>query len=173
MAALLAGSANGSFHGVLQADGYAGFDRLYEGGRITKAACWAHARRKFFEVQEHQPSPIAAEALERIGALYGIETTLRGKLPAEGCALRQEHTAPLLDELHDWLQATLTQLSSKSELAAAVRYALGRWTALTLHEFHVHQIFGSFLMNGGSNGEQRRYGALSRDGRYRLHRTAP
>jgi len=120
-----------SFRGVLQADGYAGFDRLYEEGRITEAACWAHARRKFFDVQEHQASPIAAEALERIGALYGIETTIRGKLPAERCALRQEHAGPLLDELHGWLQATLTQLSSKSELAAAIRYALGRWTALT------------------------------------------
>ena len=120
-----------NFRGVLQADGYAGFDRLYEEGRITEAACWAHARRKFFDVHEHQPSPIAAEALERIGSLYAIESAVRGKLPEERRAARQQQAAPLIEQLRAWLQATLTQLSAKSELAGAIRYALGRWTALT------------------------------------------
>ncbi len=120
-----------SFHGVLQADGYAGFEKLYEEGRIVEAACWAHARRKFFEVHEHKPSPIAAEALERIGALYGIESTIRGKMPEDRCDVRQQQAGQLLDDLRGWLQATLTQLSAKSELAGAIRYSLGRWPALT------------------------------------------
>jgi transposase len=120
-----------NFEGVLQADGYAGFDRLYEGRRISEAACWAHARRKFFDVHEDQPSPIAAEALARIGALYAIEAGIRGKSIQERRAIRQEHAVPLITELHRWLQTTLNQLSKKSELAGAIRYSLGRWAALS------------------------------------------
>ena len=71
-----------SFTGILQADGYAGFHHLYEGGRIVEAACWAHVRRKFYDIQVANGSAIAAEAIERIGALYDIEREIRGK-PAE------------------------------------------------------------------------------------------
>ena len=119
------------FTGILQADGYAGFHHLYEGGRIVEAACWAHARRKFYDIQVANGSAIATEAVHRIGALYDIERELRGK-PAElRCQIRQARAAPLIEELHRWLNTTLTKLSRKSDTAAAIRYALSRWRALT------------------------------------------
>ena len=118
------------FRGVLQADGYAGFDRLYEDGKIVEAACWAHVRRKFYDIHEANKSPIAAEALGRIGELYGIEAEIRGKPPDERRDVRQARAGPLLDELQGWLSTTLTKLSGKSELTLAIRYALSRWPAL-------------------------------------------
>jgi transposase len=118
------------FGGVLQADGYAGFERLYETGRITEAACWAHARRKFYDIAEATGSPIAKEAIGRIGELYAIEAEIRGRPPDERRERRQARAAPLLDDLRSWLQATLGKLSSKGELAQAIRYALARWAAL-------------------------------------------
>jgi transposase len=119
------------FTGILQADGYAGFHHLYEGGRIVEAACWAHVRRKFYDIQVANGSAIATEALHRIGALYDIEREIRGK-PAElRCQIRQARAAPLIEELHRWLNTTLTKLSRKSDTAAAIRYALSRWRALT------------------------------------------
>jgi transposase len=66
------------FHGTLQADAYAGFQQLYENGRLQEAACWAHVRRKFYDLQQAHASPLASEALERIGALYVIEREIRG-----------------------------------------------------------------------------------------------
>lgn len=120
-----------SFRGVLQADGYAGYDQLYADGTIVEAACWAHARRHFYDIHVAHQSPLAAEALDRIGALYGIETEIRGKLPDERRMMRQTRAGPLLDDLHAWLHATLARLSAKSELASAIRYALSRWVALT------------------------------------------
>jgi transposase len=120
-----------SFAGVLQADGYAGFERLYETGRITEAACWAHVRRKFYDIEQATRSPIANEAIQRIGHLYGIEAEIRGRPPDERRTHRQARAAPLLEDLRAWLQATLGKLSSKGELAVAIRYALTRWTALT------------------------------------------
>ena len=119
-----------SFVGVLQADAYAGFDRLY-GERIQEAACWAHVRRKFYEIHVAHASPIAAVALDRIGRLYGIEAEIRGRPPDERREVRQARAGPELESLHAWWHATLTTLSKKSELAVAIRYALSRWTALT------------------------------------------
>jgi transposase len=118
------------FTGVLQADAYAGFDRLY-GERIQEAACWAHVRRKFYDIHVAHASPIAAEALDRIGRLYGIEAEIRGQPPDERAAMRQARARPELEALQAWLHTTVTQLSKKSELALAIRYALSRWTALT------------------------------------------
>jgi transposase len=118
------------FTGVLHADGYAGFDRLYQTGRISEAACWAHVRRKFFDVHESAPSPLAAEALARIGELYRIEEMIRGKPPHERRAVRRARAGPRLDEMKAWLEATLTKVSAKSALATAIRYALTRWAAL-------------------------------------------
>jgi transposase len=118
------------FTGILQADGYAGFSKLYESGRITEAACWAHVRRKFFDLFEANQSPVAAQALERIGALYAIEEQIRGWPPGERHAVRQARSRPLLDALHGWLQQTLAALSQKSAMAKAIRYALTRWVAL-------------------------------------------
>jgi transposase len=118
------------FAGVLQADAYAGFERLY-GERIQEAACWAHVRRKFYDIHVAMASPIAADALDRIGRLYAIETEIRGRPPDERAAVRQARAGPELEALYGWLHATLSTLSKKSELAVAIRYALSRWAALT------------------------------------------
>jgi transposase len=119
------------FSGILQADAYAGFGHLYEGGRIQEAACWAHARRGFYDIHQANQSPIAAEALTRIGALYAIEAEIRGRAPDERMAVRQARAGPLLESMRDWLRTTLTRVSKKSELAKAIGYVLTRWTALT------------------------------------------
>jgi transposase len=119
-----------SFAGVLQADGYAGFNGLYETGRIVEAACWAHVRRKFHDIAQAVGSPIALEALQRIAALYEIEADLRGRPPDQRGAERQARAGPLLDELHRWLNTQLRQLSARSVLAVAIKYALVRWPAL-------------------------------------------
>jgi transposase len=119
------------FRGVLQADAYSGFAPLYENGQIVEAACWAHARRKFYDLYMVDRAPIATEALQRIGALYAIERDIRGTLPTQRARVRQERAGPLLDALHAWLAATLSMVSAKSELGGAIKYALVRWTALT------------------------------------------
>jgi transposase len=118
------------FRGTLQADAYAGFHHLYEGGQIQEAACWAHVRRKFYELQVAHASPLAAEALQRIAELYAIEGEIRGRPPDERRQTRATRACPLLHSLHQWLQATLAVVSKKSEIAVAIRYALGRWRAL-------------------------------------------
>jgi transposase len=118
------------FRGILQADGYAGFGELYRSGAVSEVACWAHVRRKFFDIDKTSGAPLAHEALKRIGALYAIEDEARG-LPADvRRAIRQRRAGPLLDDLKDWLAACLTRISGKSELAGAIRYALTRWTQL-------------------------------------------
>ena len=119
-----------NFSGVLQADAYAGFDRLY-GEKIKEAACWAHVRRKFYDIHVALSSPVALEALERIGRLYKVEEEVRGRSPHERHAVRQARAGPELKSLHEWLQRTATALSKKSELAKAIRYALLNWVALT------------------------------------------
>jgi hypothetical protein len=119
------------FSGILQADAYAGFGHLYEGGRIQEAACWAHARRGFYDIHQANQSPIAAEALARMGALYAIEAEIRGRPPDERTAVRQARAGPLLESLREWLRHTLTRVSKKSALAKAIGYVLTRWTALT------------------------------------------
>jgi transposase len=118
------------FRGTLQADAYAGFNQLYEGGRIQQAACWAHVRRKFYDLEQAHASPVAQEALQRIGALYGVEEQIRGKPPDERRAVRQTQAKPLLDSLRQWFAATLSKLSRKSDTTAAIRYAFTRWDAL-------------------------------------------
>lgn len=119
-----------SFTGILQADAYAGFDRLY-GERIQEAACWAHARRKFYEINAAHASPIAQEALARIARLYVIESEIRGRPPDERREIRQARAGPELDALHSWLHTVLSSVSKKSALAIAMRYTLSRWAALT------------------------------------------
>jgi transposase len=118
------------FKGTLQADAYAGFNRLYDTGRILEAACWAHVRRKFFDLHEAHASPTTTEALERIGALYNIEREIRGRSPDERQRERQNRSRPLLISLQEWFTTSLTRLSRKSEMAVAINYALGRWPAL-------------------------------------------
>jgi transposase len=120
------------FRGILQADAYGGFNGLYdrEDEPLIEAACWAHARRKYFEIYDSTASPIAFEALERIGALYEIEDAIRGKLPEERKTVRQARAAPLLKELYGWLRATVRKVSKKSAIANAIGYTLSLWTAL-------------------------------------------
>src|SRR3954451_22010507 len=118
------------FRGTLQADGYAGFNRIYESGRVQEAACWAHVRRKFFDLQQAHASPLAAEALSRIAELYGIESEIRGRSPDQRRDIRQARSRPLLESLHEWLQTSLGRLPRKSPVTSAIHYALGRWSAL-------------------------------------------
>jgi transposase len=119
-----------NFTGALQADAYAGFHHLY-GNHIYEAACWAHARRKFHDIHLAHASPTTTEALARIGALYAIEDQIRGKPVGLRLSVRQTRSRPLLDDLRKWMEKALRSLSSKSETAAAIRYALSRWRALT------------------------------------------
>ena len=119
-----------NFTGALQADAYAGFHHLY-GNHIYEAACWAHARRKFHDIHLAHASPTTTEALARIGALYAIEDEIRGKPVDLRLSVRQTRARPLLDDLRKWMEKALRSLSSKSETAAAIRYALSRWRALT------------------------------------------
>jgi transposase len=119
-----------NFRGTLQADGYAGFNRLYEKGSIVEASCWAHARRKFYDLYEAHKSPIAKEALDRIAALYAIEKEIRGRPPDVRQEIRQQRARPLLDALQIWLKDCTARLSRKSDVAVAIHYALGRWTQL-------------------------------------------
>ncbi len=119
-----------NFRGTLQADAFAGFNRLYEKGSIVESACWAHVRRKFHDLYEAHASPIAKEALERIAALYGIEKEIRGRPPDERRHIREARARPLLDSLHAWMKGSLSKLSKKSDVTTAIHYALGRWTPL-------------------------------------------
>jgi transposase len=125
-----------SYSGILQADAYSGFGQLYEPGRVigaaTEAACWAHARRKFFELAELKKGPIAIEAVKRIDALFAIERAINGRPPDERRALRAAHSKPLVDDLESWLRAQRGRLSPKSETAKAIDYMLRRWTSFTL-----------------------------------------
>ena len=103
----------------------------YAGGACIEAACWAHARRKFYDLYVAHASPVAGEAIRRIGLLYAIEREVRGQLPAVREHARQTRAQPILTALRTWLEATLLQVSVKSELAGAIKYTLVRWAALT------------------------------------------
>jgi len=119
------------FSGVLQADAYAGFNPLYENGTIHEAACWAHARRKFYDLNEARPSALTTEALRRIAELYVIEADIRGKPPDQRRQARHTRARPLLDDPERWLRAALEKLSRKSDTSAAILYSLNLWPALT------------------------------------------
>lgn len=138
-----------SWSGILQADAYGGYGELYREGRdpgpVLEAGCFAHARRKFFELADVEGAarkksrgertgmiyPIALEAVQRLDALFDIERVINGKTPAERLAVRQELSAPLMAELHEWLKAQLAQLSRNHDLAKAINYMLRRWDAFT------------------------------------------
>jgi hypothetical protein len=114
------------YSGWMHADGYSGFNELYQSGRVREVACMAHIRRKFVDVFKSQGLATAEEAIKRIAALYGIEKEARGQSPETRAMLRQEQAKPLLDDLEVWLGAQLPKISGKSELAKAIRYALTR-----------------------------------------------
>ena len=125
------------FSGVLQADAYAGFAKLYEPPddgvpRIREAACWAHLRRDFHDVWTATGSPIAREALERIGALYDIEREITGQSAEQRRQMRQQRSRPLAEAFRTWCEGQLARIPGKGDLAKAMRYALKRWQAFTL-----------------------------------------
>lgn len=138
-----------AWSGILQADAYGGYGELYREGRtpapILEAGCFAHARRKFFELADvesaaHRKSrgqrssmiyPIALEAVQRLDALFDIERTINGKTPAERLAARQDLSAPLMIELHTWLTSQVGKLSRSHDLTKACLYMLKRWDAFS------------------------------------------
>jgi transposase len=127
-----------SFAGHLHADGYSGFGELYRDkderpACVAEVACWAHVRRKFFDVHKSNGSPIAKEALDKIGALFDVERAIAGKPPGQRKAVRMAKTQPKLDALADWFDEQLKLISGKSDLAKAIRYARSRWEALTCY----------------------------------------
>jgi transposase len=122
------------YRGILQADAYAGYSKLYDSGRIVHAACMAHARRYYWDVYDtHKcaPGSVAEQALQRIAKLYEIEADIRGRPPDERRQQRQERAVPLLKDLHAWLSEMLGRVSAKSDLAEAIGYTLTHWQALT------------------------------------------
>lgn len=119
------------FRGVLQVDGYSGYRAMAETGSVQLAFCWAHVRRRFFELAAAGTAPIATEALERIAALYAVEAEIRGQAPETRQAIRGAKSRPLIEALEPWLRAKLETISQKTKLAEAIRYALSRWAGLT------------------------------------------
>ena len=124
-----------SFTGLLQADGYSGFQKLYgpartKPGPIIEVACWAHTRRGFFDEWEHRKSPTAKQALDRIAAVYTVEARA-AFAPVPERAARRRETAALLDAFFVWAEATVAKMSAKSNLADAFRYAIKRREALS------------------------------------------
>jgi transposase len=123
------------YAGLMQADAYAGFDKLYAAGRkpspIIEAACWAHARRKFFDLARLKKAPIAIEAVERIDALFAVEREINGMSPQERVRVRNERSRPLVLDLESWLRQKRAQLSAKNETAKAIQYSLKLWSPLT------------------------------------------
>ena len=127
------------YTGIAQADAYSGFNGLFVEGRqvdgkpgpIVEAACWAHSRRKFFELARLRKMPIAIEAVVRIDALFAIEREINGKSPAERKAVRQARSKPLIESFETWLRGERKKLSSKGPLAKAIDYQFNHWAAFT------------------------------------------
>ena len=126
----------GACRGFLHADGYTGFGKLYQPSwpgndtPLVEVACWSHVRRKFYDVHHAVASATALEAMQRIAALFAIESHTRGQSPEQRLVVRQQHARPLLDQLKEFLDTALGRVSGKSTLAQAIRYALSRWQAL-------------------------------------------
>ena len=124
-----------NYTGIMQADAYSGYNGLYVAGRkpgpIIEAACWAHGRRKFYELAELQKAPIAIEAVRRIDELFAIEREINGRSQDQRLAVRRERSKTLVDNLEEWLRKERKKLSSKSPLAKAMDYSLKRRAAFT------------------------------------------
>jgi hypothetical protein len=129
------------YAGILQADAYAGYNALYEADRqlgpITETACWAHGRRKLFELAELSRAPLAIEAVRRIDAIFDAERPINGLPAAERLAVRRQYIAPLVTELEAWMRENRGKLSRHNPVAKAMDYMLTRW-----------ETFARFLGNG-------------------------
>jgi transposase len=132
------------YAGILQADAYAGFNRLYEAkrkpGPITEASCWAHGRRKFFELADVAAkaggklaviAPLAFEAVKRIDAIFDIERAINGRSIDERLAVRRARVAPLASDLESWMRTEYARLSRHNDVAKAMYYMLTRWETFT------------------------------------------
>ncbi len=134
------------WRGILQADAYAGYNALFHGDRLpaplTRALCWSHARRYFFELADIAAqlkkrrkkaviSPLAVEAVRRIDAIFDIERAINGKPAQERLALRQELSAPLVADMEEWMRDNRSKLSKNSDVAEAMDYMLKAWPAFT------------------------------------------
>jgi len=132
------------YEGILQADAYAGFNRLYEAARkpgpITEASCWAHGRRKFFELADVAAkargklaviAPLAFEAVKRIDAIFDIEREINGRSIDERLAVRRARVAPLVANLETWMRTEYAKLSRHNDVAKAMNYMLTRWQTFT------------------------------------------
>ena len=123
-----------NWRGSLMVDDYGGYKALFQrnstGGSITELGCFAHARRKFFDLHAANKSPIAAQALERIAKLYAIERDGKPLDTEARCELRETKSQPILDELYTWLRSTRINAANGSGLAKALDYSLKRWPAL-------------------------------------------
>lgn len=123
------------YAGFMQADAYAGFDRLYRAGRkpdpITEVACWSHARHNFFDLARLTKAPIAIEAVKCIDELFTIERQINGLPPQERHRVRSERSRPLMVALEAWLREQRAKLSGQSNVSKAIAYCLTRWVALT------------------------------------------
>ena len=124
-----------TYTGLMQADAYSGYNGLYVArrlpGLIVEAACWAHGRRKFFELAELQKAPVAIEAVRRIDELFAIERQINGQPPEQRLTVRRERSKPLVDDLERWLRGERRKLSAKNPVAKAIDYSLKRWPAFT------------------------------------------
>jgi len=120
-----------NFAGLLQADAYAGFDKLYRGNRVREVACWAHFRRKIFDNHANSPTPLTINLLDRIAALYRIEEEMRGQPPDLRRQHRQSTSRFQVNELRLVIDDALRRLSPKSNMAKALSYGRKRWDALT------------------------------------------
>jgi hypothetical protein len=120
----------GNFAGILQVDGYGGYAALARRRQqVQLAFCWAHVRRKFYELAD--TSPVATEVLHRIALLYAIEDEVRGEPAQQRRLVRGEHSRVIIDDLHHYLEARNRQVSPKAKLGEAIRYALTRWDGLS------------------------------------------
>jgi len=122
------------YTGLMHADAYAGFNKLYGAGRkpgpIIEAVCWAHARRKFFDLARINKAPIAIEAVARIGALFTIEREIDGRPPLERLRVRHQRSRPRVETLETWLHEQYARLFPTNQVAKAIAYSLNRWDGL-------------------------------------------
>ncbi len=120
------------FRGWLQADAYSGYDGIYAANEVIEVACWAHARRKFYDAQDSDAQR-CAQMLARIGKLYDVEREAKALDDAGRCALRRQRSAPLLQEIKSWLDTEQPHAAPHSPLSKAIQYALNQWTALNVY----------------------------------------
>jgi len=124
-----------AYAGILQADAYAGFQDLYhprrKPGPVTEAGCWAHGRRKLFELAQLARAPLAAEAVRRIDAIFDAERTINGLPTDQRLAVRQKHIAPLVAGLEIWMRAARAKMSRHADVAKAMDYMLKRWDSFS------------------------------------------